>query len=162
MFAGISIVLSFHDEDDMHSYDVKGDPINVESRIHYLGAECRDISLFVQVTIVLLVFSPISCFVVFPLHWLDLAIWKIFIFLQSFFMTKYANFVKAQCLQKVHMSLIHIHVTTAFPLKEELLFTFASEILNLQLLFLWDIIILLFSCPLLCALYVWLTDYCSP
>ncbi|KAJ0076917.1 hypothetical protein Patl1_36151 [Pistacia atlantica] len=55
VFAGVYIVLSFHDEDEKQSYDGKGDQINVESHIHCLGAECRDISLVVQVIIVLLV-----------------------------------------------------------------------------------------------------------
>ncbi|XWS39960.1 hypothetical protein CRYUN_Cryun18bG0099200 [Craigia yunnanensis] len=48
-FAGISIVLSFHDEDQDHLYDLNGDVINNSSNIHYLGIECRDISLLVQV-----------------------------------------------------------------------------------------------------------------
>ncbi|XP_031260319.1 autophagy-related protein 2 isoform X2 [Pistacia vera] len=49
VFAGVYIVFSFHDEDEKQSYDGKGDQINVESHIHCLGAECRDISLVVQV-----------------------------------------------------------------------------------------------------------------
>ncbi|KAK8626857.1 hypothetical protein V6N13_134487 [Hibiscus sabdariffa] len=44
-FAGISIVLSFHDEDLDHSCDL----IHARSSIHYLGIECRDISVLVQV-----------------------------------------------------------------------------------------------------------------
>ncbi|XP_022725387.1 autophagy-related protein 2-like isoform X2 [Durio zibethinus] len=44
-FAGISIVLSFHDEDPDNLCDL----INISSNIHYLGIECRDISLVVQV-----------------------------------------------------------------------------------------------------------------
>ncbi|XVE93352.1 hypothetical protein REPUB_Repub01dG0184500 [Reevesia pubescens] len=44
-FAGISIVLSFHDEDQDHLCDL----VNVSSNIHYLGIECRDTSLLVQV-----------------------------------------------------------------------------------------------------------------
>lgn len=49
VFAGISFAFSFYDEDEKHSYGAKGDQINVESQIHYLGAECKDISLVVQV-----------------------------------------------------------------------------------------------------------------
>ncbi|XVF67592.1 hypothetical protein PTKIN_Ptkin10aG0133500 [Pterospermum kingtungense] len=48
-FAGISIVLSFHDEDQDHLYDLNGDVIKNSSDIHYLGIDCRDISLLVQV-----------------------------------------------------------------------------------------------------------------
>ncbi|XWS54815.1 hypothetical protein CRYUN_Cryun10bG0121600 [Craigia yunnanensis] len=48
-FAGISIVLSFHDEDQDQLYDLNGGVINSNSNIHYLGIECRDISLLVQV-----------------------------------------------------------------------------------------------------------------
>ncbi|KAK8616353.1 hypothetical protein V6N13_017906 [Hibiscus sabdariffa] len=44
-FAGISIVLSFHDEDLDHTCD----PLHASSSIHYLGIECRDISVLVQV-----------------------------------------------------------------------------------------------------------------
>ncbi|PPD78601.1 hypothetical protein GOBAR_DD24471 [Gossypium barbadense] len=44
-FAGISIVLSFHDED----LDLLCDLIDLSSNIHYLGIECRDISVLVQV-----------------------------------------------------------------------------------------------------------------
>ncbi|GMJ12773.1 PEROXISOME UNUSUAL POSITIONING 1, AUTOPHAGY 2 [Hibiscus trionum] len=44
-FAGISIVLFFHDEDLDHSCDL----IHATSSIHYLGIECRDISVLVQV-----------------------------------------------------------------------------------------------------------------
>ncbi|MBA0614169.1 hypothetical protein Godav_014496 [Gossypium davidsonii] len=44
-FAGISIVLSFHDEDLDHLCDL----IDLSSNIHYLGIECRDISVLVQV-----------------------------------------------------------------------------------------------------------------
>lgn len=43
-FAGVSIVFSFYD-DQKHSRDWT----NVGSHIHYVGAECRDISLVVQV-----------------------------------------------------------------------------------------------------------------
>ncbi|KAL5788358.1 hypothetical protein ACOSP7_005307 [Xanthoceras sorbifolium] len=48
-FAGISIVFSFYDEDQKHLYELKGDQISVGPRVHYLGAECRDIILVVQV-----------------------------------------------------------------------------------------------------------------
>ncbi|XWS62890.1 hypothetical protein CRYUN_Cryun06bG0049400 [Craigia yunnanensis] len=44
-FAGISIVLSFHDE----YRDNLCDLISISSNIHYLGIECRDISLVMQV-----------------------------------------------------------------------------------------------------------------
>ncbi|KHG30101.1 Autophagy-related protein 2 [Gossypium arboreum] len=44
-FAGISIVLSFHDEDLDHLCDL----IDLNSNIHYLGIECRDISVRMQV-----------------------------------------------------------------------------------------------------------------
>ncbi|OMO74070.1 hypothetical protein CCACVL1_16949 [Corchorus capsularis] len=48
-FAGVSIMLSFHDEVWDHLCDLNGDKINTSSDIHYLGIECRDISLVVQV-----------------------------------------------------------------------------------------------------------------
>ncbi|KAE8668110.1 B3 domain-containing protein [Hibiscus syriacus] len=43
-FAGISIVLSFHDENLDHLCDLT----HASSSIHYLGIECRDISVLVQ------------------------------------------------------------------------------------------------------------------
>jgi hypothetical protein len=46
-FAEISVVLSFHDEDQKHLCDPEVDQVNV----HYLGAECRDIVLRLQVII---------------------------------------------------------------------------------------------------------------
>lgn len=56
-FAGISIVFSFYGEDQKHFYDLKSKQIDVGSHVHYLGAECRDISLLVQVIIMLEEFS---------------------------------------------------------------------------------------------------------
>ncbi|KAK6241046.1 Atg2/VPS13 [Theobroma cacao] len=47
--AGVSIVLSFHDEVWDRLSNLNGDQINISSNIHYLGMECRDISLVVQV-----------------------------------------------------------------------------------------------------------------
>jgi autophagy-related protein 2 len=47
-FAEISVVLSFHDE-DQNLCDPEGDLVNV----HWLAAECRDIALLLQVIIVL-------------------------------------------------------------------------------------------------------------
>ncbi|XVE49181.1 hypothetical protein DITRI_Ditri01bG0061700 [Diplodiscus trichospermus] len=44
-FAGISILVSFHDEDQDNLCDL----INISSNLHYLGIECRDISLVMQV-----------------------------------------------------------------------------------------------------------------
>ncbi|XP_039063001.1 autophagy-related protein 2-like [Hibiscus syriacus] len=44
-FAGIFIVLSFHDENLDHLCDL----VHASSSIHYLGIECRDISVLVQV-----------------------------------------------------------------------------------------------------------------
>lgn len=48
-FAGISIIISFHDEDQNHLNDGNGDRIHVDSNVHYLGAECSDIIVFMQV-----------------------------------------------------------------------------------------------------------------
>ncbi|KAB1207098.1 Autophagy-related protein 2 [Morella rubra] len=45
-FAKISVVLSFNNEDQSHLSDPEGDQVN----IHYLGAECKDISLCLQVS----------------------------------------------------------------------------------------------------------------
>ncbi|XP_015892896.3 autophagy-related protein 2 isoform X5 [Ziziphus jujuba] len=47
-FAGISVFLSFQDENKKYPCD-KGDQINAASYIPHLGAECRDIQLGVQV-----------------------------------------------------------------------------------------------------------------
>ncbi|KAI9181365.1 hypothetical protein LWI28_014271 [Acer negundo] len=49
-FAGISIVLSFYDEDQKHLYELKGHQISDGSHVHYLGAQCRDIILGMQVS----------------------------------------------------------------------------------------------------------------
>lgn len=49
-FAGISIIISFHDEDQKHLNDENGDRVHVGSNVHYLGAECSDISIVMQVS----------------------------------------------------------------------------------------------------------------
>ncbi|GLT98314.1 hypothetical protein SLE2022_158230 [Rubroshorea leprosula] len=48
-FAGISIILSFHDEDQNHTNEQNGHRIHGGSNVHYLGAECSDIFLLMQV-----------------------------------------------------------------------------------------------------------------
>ncbi|GKV22503.1 hypothetical protein SLEP1_g32368 [Rubroshorea leprosula] len=48
-FAGISIILSFHDEDQNHTNEQNGYRIHGGSNVHYLGAECSDIFLLMQV-----------------------------------------------------------------------------------------------------------------
>lgn len=48
-FAGISILFSFYDEDQQQSRDPKGDQIKVG--FHYVGAECKDIVLLMQVNL---------------------------------------------------------------------------------------------------------------
>ncbi|XP_062091472.1 autophagy-related protein 2 [Humulus lupulus] len=48
-FAGVSVFLSFQDEDQKVIFRSKGDQINADSYIPYLGAECRDILLSMQV-----------------------------------------------------------------------------------------------------------------
>lgn len=64
-FAGVSVLFSFYDEDQKDSCDWT----NVGSNFHYVGAECRDISLVVQVINVRLKNYPaLSYFVVFPLN----------------------------------------------------------------------------------------------
>lgn len=42
-------MLSFHDEVWDRLSNLNGDQINISSNIHYLGMECRDVSLVVQV-----------------------------------------------------------------------------------------------------------------
>ncbi|PON69112.1 Autophagy-related protein [Parasponia andersonii] len=48
-FAGVSVFLSFQDEDQKLMFQSKGDQINAGSYIPFLGAECRDILLSMQV-----------------------------------------------------------------------------------------------------------------
>ncbi len=63
-FAEISVVLSFHDEDQKHLCDPEVDQVNV----HYLGAECRDIVLRLQVIIGLREFLSPFCGLLFVLY----------------------------------------------------------------------------------------------
>lgn len=63
-FAKISVVLSFHNEDQSHLSDPEGDQVN----IHYLGAECKDISLCLQVINVLGEYSSLFHVLLFLLN----------------------------------------------------------------------------------------------
>lgn len=51
-FAGVSVFLFFQDEDQKFMLETKGDQTNSGSHVTYLGAECQDIFLYVQVIMV--------------------------------------------------------------------------------------------------------------
>lgn len=42
-------MLSLQDEDQEHLYDPKGDQNRVGSKVYYLGVECKDICIVLQV-----------------------------------------------------------------------------------------------------------------